>query len=196
MNKETKYVVLKFNMNNKNLLSFFDDLFSCNRFEKEGYLIYQLDALKINKDYELASLVDLIKVDFNEDVKIFESCVFKDDEESLFDVIFDLYKKYVSKEYMNMSSLCMNIFEKDGRSKDLYIIRNIVVNIMKEENDLFTIAKAMYKNNLNVSKSANDAYMHRNTAINKLNVIKNKTGLNIQNFQDAFILYLFMTYKN
>ena len=60
MNKETKYVVLKFNMNNKNLLSFFDDLFSSNRFEKEGYLIYQLDALKINKDYELASLVDLI----------------------------------------------------------------------------------------------------------------------------------------
>jgi hypothetical protein len=29
-----------------------------------------------------------------------------------------------------------------------------------------------------------------------LNIIKNKTGLNIQNFQDAFILYLFMTYKN
>ena len=196
MNKETKYVVLKFNTNNKSLLSFFDDLFSSNRFKKEEYLIYQLDSLKISKEYELESLVDLIKVDFNEEVKIFESCVFKDIDSNEFDIIFDLYKKYQNKEYMNMSSLCLNIFEKDGRSKDLYIIRNIIMNLMKEEYDLFTIAKAMFKNNLNVSKSANDAYMHRNTAINKLNVIKNKTGLNIQNFQDAFILYLFMTYKN
>ncbi len=196
MEKETKFVVLKLNTNNKNLISFFDDLFGTNKFEKDGYMIYQLDSIKINKDYELSSLVDLIKVDFNEEIKIFESCVFKEKDINEFDKIFDLYKKYQNKEYMNISSLCLNIFEKDDKGKDLYIIRNIIMNLIKDEYGILSIAKAMFKNNLNVSKSASDAYMHRNTAINKLNAIKNKTGLNIQDFQDAFILYLFMTYKN
>ena len=48
----------------------------------------------------------------------------------------------------------------------------------------------MFVNNLNVCKTANYVYMHRNTINNKLAVIKEETGLDIQNFQDAVLLYV------
>jgi DNA-binding PucR family transcriptional regulator len=37
--------------------------------------------------------------------------------------------------------------------------------------------------------------MHRNTVINKLEYIKNATGLNIQNFHDALCMYWLITIK-
>lgn len=47
----------------------------------------------------------------------------------------------------------------------------------------------MYKNDLNVSKTASAVYMHRNTVINKLDVIKKTSGLDIQRFYDAIAMY-------
>jgi carbohydrate diacid regulator len=51
------------------------------------------------------------------------------------------------------------------------------------------LIQAMFKNNLNVTQTASDVYMHRNTVIKKLDFIKKETGLNLQKFQDANIMY-------
>ena len=99
------------------------------------------------------------------------------------------------KSYMNISILCQMLFSSKNNN-ELNKIRNIILNEMNKDSDFEVIAKAMFKNNLNVSKSANDAYMHRNTVINKLNIMKIRTGLDLQNFKDAFILYLFMSNNN
>ena len=50
----------------------------------------------------------------------------------------------------------------------------------------------MFVNDLNVCKTANYVYMHRNTINNKLITIKEETGLDIQKFQDAVMLYVLL----
>ena len=186
MAKVYKYITI--HTNNDNLIEFFDSLFNKKAIKEDQYLIYQLDANDIYKDYNLINLVDSIRIDFNEEVKVFESNVLDKDD---FKNLFALYKKYGSRAYMNISILSQMLFS--DKSEDLNIIRNIVINEIRKDNDFEFIAKAMFKNSLNVSKSANDAYMHRNTVINKLNLMKVRTGLDLQNFKDAFILYLFMS---
>ena len=86
----------------------------------------------------------------------------------------------------------MILYKDKEYSLELNKIKSIINKIMKENNGFISICDAMFKNNLNVSRSANDAFMHRNTLINKLDILNKKTGFNIQNFQDAFMLYLFM----
>lgn len=184
MSKEYKYITI--HTNNDNLIEFFDSLFNKKAIKEDAYLIYQLDAS--DKDYNLINLIDSIRIDFNEEVKVFESNVIEHDN---FIKLFELYKKYETKAYMNISILSQMLF--NDKSDDLNIIRNIVLKEIKKDNDFEFIAKAMFKNSLNVSKSANDAYMHRNTVINKLNSMKIRTGFDLQNFKDAFILYLFMS---
>lgn len=188
MTKESKFIILSLNKDNKNLIDFFDKLFCCSAYEKDNYLIYRLTGNSILKDYNLEYLIDNIKVDFNEEVKIFETCVFNKNIED-FEKLLEIYSVNNQKPYMNISKLAEKLYENND---DLSLIKSITLNVLNEDLDLHDIAKAMFKSNLNVSKSASIAYMHRNTVINKLDTLYKKTCFNIQNFKDAFILYLFM----
>ena len=60
---------------------------------------------------------------------------------------------------------------------------------------LHRIAYLMYKNDLNVSKTATSVYMHRNTVNNKLEVIKKTSGMDVQKFYDAIAMYTLMYIK-
>ena len=53
------------------------------------------------------------------------------------------------------------------------------------DNDLLMTAQAFLNNNLNVSLTARELYMHRNTLIYRIDKIERETGLNIQKFSDA-----------
>ena len=70
------------------------------------------------------------------------------------------------------------------------VLKPIILNKIYNDNKLYEIINGMFVNNLNVCKTANYVYMHRNTINNKLAVIKEETGLDIQNFQDAVLLYV------
>ena len=191
MGKDYKYITIF--TTNDNLVEFFDSLFNKKALKTDNYLIYQLESNEAYKDYNLINLIDTIRIDFNEDVKIFESNIISNKNQ--FNELFEIYKMNDIKSYMNISILCQMLFSSKNNN-ELNKIRNIILNEMNKDSDFEVIAKAMFKNNLNVSKSANDAYMHRNTVINKLNIMKIRTGLDLQNFKDAFILYLFMSNNN
>jgi carbohydrate diacid regulator len=79
--------------------------------------------------------------------------------------------------------------------KALFTIRNIVMYQIDKDSDLKNIILAMYKNDLNVSKTASSVYMHRNTVINKLDLIKKTSGMDVQKFYDAIALYNLMYLK-
>ena len=81
----------------------------------------------------------------------------------------------------------MNILEKN--IDDITVIKPILINKIMNDAKLLEIINGMFINDLNVCKTANYVYMHRNTINNKLNVIKEETGLDIQKFQEAVILY-------
>ena len=192
MMKESKFVVLKFDKNNTSLIDFFNSLFECEYIIRKDYFIYKLDNEKAYKEYNLKNMIELIKLDFNTDINIFESCILNDKNIKDFDIIFDIYNNCKHKDYLNMASLSLILFNDKESNNQLNDIKNIINKIMKENEGFIDISKAMFKNNLNVSRSASDAFMHRNTLISKLDILNKKTGFNIQNFQDAFILYLFI----
>ena len=192
MAKEYKYIVLKFDLNNNSLIEFFNSLFNSNYVIKNDYLIYSLEDDKAYKEYNLENMIELIKLDFNTDIKIFETNIFSSKNIKDFDILLDIYNKCKVKDYTNLAILSMILYKDKEYSLELNKIKSIINKIMKENNGFISICDAMFKNNLNVSRSANDAFMHRNTLINKLDILNKKTGFNIQNFQDAFMLYLFM----
>lgn len=59
-----------------------------------------------------------------------------------------------------------------------------------ENDNLGIIVEALVKNNLNISKTAADLYIHRNTLLYQINKIKDQTGYNLKNASDIFTLLL------
>ena len=54
---------------------------------------------------------------------------------------------------------------------------------------------AYFKNDLNVSKTAKDLYINRNSLLNKFEIIYKETGFNLQKFNHACAIYLLILYK-
>ena len=192
MAKEYKYIVLKFDLNNNSLIDFFNSLFNSNYVIKNNLIIYSLEDDKAYKEYNLRNMIELIKIDFNTDIKIFETNIFNTKNIGDFEILFDIYNNVKTKDYTNLAILSQILYKDKAYINELNQIKAIINRIMNDNNEFINISNAMFKNNLNVSRSATDAFMHRNTLINKLDILNKKIGFNIQNFQDAFMLYLFM----
>ncbi len=110
--------------------------------------------------------------------------------------IFALYNKHLKnkqKPYMTNQDLVTEIIKNDPN--DLKIIKPIILKTVLEDPQIESLIKAMFETNLNVTQTANLIYMHRNTVINKLDYIKKETGLNLQKFYDANILYWLLKVK-
>ena len=58
--------------------------------------------------------------------------------------------------------------------------------------DLVSCAIMMFENNLNISETSRNAFLHRNTLVYRIEKIQKLSGLNIKNFEDAFTLKLLM----
>ncbi|MBR2909793.1 MAG: helix-turn-helix domain-containing protein [Clostridia bacterium] len=74
-----------------------------------------------------------------------------------------------------------------------------VISVFKDE-ELKNSIDAFFANNLNISETSRNSYMHRNTLLYRLDKIHKITGLNIRNFDDAVTLQimeiLYETTKN
>ena len=58
--------------------------------------------------------------------------------------------------------------------------------------DLVSCVITMLENNLNLSETSRNAFIHRNTLVYRIEKVQKLTGLNIKNFEDAFLLKLLM----
>ena len=76
------------------------------------------------------------------------------------------------------------------------VCRTFVKNVMKdfeelyEKEDYYETINKFFQCNLNSSEAAREMYVHRNTLVYRLNKIKNMTGYDITNFDDAFVFKL------
>lgn len=141
-----------------------------------------------NQGYEIKNLIWSIIDDFGIKVSVFNSG--KITTKEAFFTIYCLYETYLSLKkyhYFGMGDLVLEMIKKD--MVDLGKYRKILLNDIAEDPQLEKLILAMFDNNLNVTKTANDVYMHRNTIINKLDYIKKETGMNIQEFKDAVSMY-------
>ncbi len=63
------------------------------------------------------------------------------------------------------------------------------------DSELLATVEAFFKNNLNITKAAKAASLHRNTFIYRLEKIEKMIGLDIRNFEDALTLEILIILK-
>lgn len=156
-------------------------------YEEKGYSVILSTAIR----KELEQTINAITYDFSCRIKVFVSNKISSENIEFVDELINLYLKYeksINSDYITIRQLVEKIMEKS--TDDLKIIKKIVVNKVVNDQKIFEIINGMFINNLNICKTANYVYMHRNTINNKLETIKEFTGLDLQNFQDAVILYV------
>ena len=77
---------------------------------------------------------------------------------------------------------CLNSDEKAGISEKF--LTPEIVSVMKDK-ELIECINAFFKNNLNISETSRNAFLHRNTLLYRIEKINKITGLNIRTFEDA-----------
>ena len=69
-----------------------------------------------------------------------------------------------------------------------------IIAVFKDQ-ELKSSIDAFFKNNLNISETSRNAFMHRNTLLYRIDKVYKLTGLNIRNFNDANnLLFLSILY--
>lgn len=99
--------------------------------------------------------------------------------------------KVNSKEHSDLAD--MLLFQDYSKHQDLMsAIKTNLFDVLLQDVLIRDIIQVMLKNDLNVSQSAKLLYMNRNSLINKLDSIYKETGLNIQKFTHACVLYFIL----
>ena len=112
---------------------------------------------------------------------------------------------------MEVNSEVLKLLDEEFGDKKSYALLVLIDNLTAEQkNNVYnkTMSSAFFKlmvevelvktaldflkNNLNVSKSSRDAFLHRNTLFYRLEKIHKLTGLNLKEFEDAFTFKLLM----
>lgn len=135
------------------------------------------------------TLKSILNEDYYIDVEVFEG--FKIDSCKSMLLVFSYYRYYLSGlNHSNLRDLIFALLNKNAR--DLKELKPIVMKKLNNDSQIEKLINGMFDNNLNVSKTSQAVYMHRNTINNKLNLIKEETSLDVQNFKDAMAMYLLL----
>lgn len=81
----------------------------------------------------------------------------------------------------------LNCYIKGSDLKFMEIFENKKIKNLLSNNDMLDSIRNFFKNNLNLTQTSNNSFMHRNTLIYRLQKVKKITGLNIKVFEDAVI---------
>ena len=88
------------------------------------------------------------------------------------------------------------LFQDYNVNKELMLsIKNNLFMPLFNDIVLRDIIQAMLKNDLNVSQTAKLLYMNRNSLINKLDYIYKETGLNLQKYTHACVIYVMINFS-
>lgn len=144
------------------------------------------------QNVSIQDFIDTISDDFGVNLRIFESpSVTKEG----FFIVFQLVRTFLSFVefgYFALKHLILEIYQH--QSDKLKELRGIIQTCI-DETSSEELIKGLFKNNLNVSKTAKDVFMHRNTVNNRLEQLQVKTTLNLQMFQDAMAMFILFTAK-
>lgn len=65
------------------------------------------------------------------------------------------------------------------------VLHNLTIDMFDEET--ITTVNKFFENNLNVSETSRQLYIHRNTLVYRLDKLQKMTGLDLRNFEDAIV---------
>lgn len=131
-------------------------------------------------------IIDSLSEDLGTRIKIFEGFRISLKNNLDFLKMFSIIEKYREKDYsyMNITDVILST-----NTMNINTIREILLCEELKDYNFITLVREMLKNDLNVSKAANNLYMHRNTLNNKLDTIEFNTSISLRNFKGALSLY-------
>ena len=104
--------------------------------------------------------------------------------------IFEENKKITKYEQLGIGRL---IYQLPNNLCEMFmkeVLKGITIEFFDEET-LTTVAK-FFENNLNVSETSRQLYIHRNTLVYRLDKLQKMTGLDLRNFDDAIIFKIML----
>lgn len=93
-----------------------------------------------------------------------------------------IYTDSVFTQFCNHVIGCLNPDQQASISEKF--LTPEIVSVMKDK-ELIECINAFFKNNLNISETSRNAFLHRNTLLYRIEKIYKITGLNIRNFEEA-----------
>lgn len=124
-----------------------------------GYEIYVHDGIYINQDISSSDIFDYVNIYINSN-------------------------KIIN---MDIAELALRT-KKEDYFKLLDIISRSNFTYIYKDAQTIDIIEALFKNNLNVLQTSKLLYLHRNSILNKIDIIYKETGLNIQKFTNASLV--------
>ena len=146
--------------------------------------------------FHFEPMMDTLKEDFGLPLKVFESGPLNPSRPEDFITLWDAYTQFGlsnPRPYTNSIDLVYDIMSRDGAY--LKQLRPIILQGIEDDPQMEVLIQSLFRNNLNITQTAEEVYMHRNTVMNKLNTIERRTGLHLQSFHNAVAIYLLMRAK-
>ena len=167
---------------------------------KNSYIIklFNLNICFIEETHEsIKNIFDALSSDLGYDVILHEGLILNSgyngsDVLSYIKTYHDL-EKVNTKVYSDIADIIL--FQDHNINKELMLsIKNNLFMPLFNDVVLRDIIQAMLKNDLNVSQTSKLLYMNRNSLINKLDYIYKETGLNLQKYTHACVIYVMINY--
>lgn len=188
------FLIFSFKNSNESqeIMNFFLEIIAGSFYiEIENYYILFYNK---NLDLEIDKLILTLSEDFSVAISLFASGKVSFANPNNFHEIFKVYKKYLDKDnfyYCSNRDLIMELYNKDKNI--LLKLKPIIISKILSDHQLVNLVYSFVNNDLNITKTAKDIYMHRNTINNKLDLIEKETKLNIRHFHDAMALLLLLS---
>jgi hypothetical protein len=145
---------------------------------------------------ELEAIIASVSDDFGIRIQAFSSSNLDGKHPQYFQFLEEAYRKYIFEKpfvFASTTDLIHEVMKSDFAG--LRFLRSAVLNRIVEDSQLVQLIYTLFDNHLNVTKTAKQAFMHRNTINNKLEFIYKETGLKIQRFHDAAAMYALLRSK-
>lgn len=141
-------------------------------------------------------MIELINTDFYMNVKVCFGSPINDvkfahdlyeEERALFEIAI---KAFPEKAIFNYPDLTLLHLAKRASNPLLPLsFRTLSAYLDEEDPEIRFHLECLFENNLNISTTAKDLYMHRNSLNYKLDKLKEKTGLDARKFQEALFIF-------
>ena len=104
-------------------------------------------------------------------------------------------KKGTRRVRSSFDLLCNSIYSKLNVDEQVEIGEKFLTNEIRavmKDTDLIECINALFENDLNISETSRNAYLHRNTLLYRIEKVHKITGLNIRKFDDAITFKLLL----
>jgi len=141
-------------------------------------------------DIELKRIYEAVSFDFGIKFRMFVCDIISIKDSVILYYLWDDYFKNKINDIYLINDLILEINKRNY--KLIKQLKKVLLDKILIDQQLISLIKSMIENDLNISKSASELFMHRNTVNYKIEYIRKNTGFNIQKFKDVLSLYILL----